>query len=523
MGTVKKSVFTVAYLTKRPYFSGNKLKKIFMENKYVYHIKTQEEFDRYIGGRNSSGTDGGGWKVWAGSCLGVLAIPIIEYALGKGIDALGKLITDNNKTNSKLTEIEAKGKADCRKIETQGEVKCKIIDKETEGKCKIIKTQGEEKRQTMQKEHDLKKDFYDYKQAEKEKKQQQKQAKSSPGLDEWLQQYRQAVPQADTRLAEEYALIFPWLTEGYDIGLVAPTNCGKTTLMMQVAMDLTRGEYTHKLAPGCSKIQPVRVLYFALEQSQKDIDRHYGNIRNTLPMLTVYDGATWKTADMIEIIKREMMACRGRGVVVIIDNWTKLCKKNKQATADIFWNDLDELRMASSQTTCPLTTIKVFHTKKDYKKGEEIQLEDCRGYGEDLDNMQNILYLTSSNRGREYRVQGYLKLKDGDETELNLLRWANTQPNQFEYAGPATLDDIGNANKTVTPSEAAATEETSPVQVKEKKRRGPTPHFTIEQAVAWWNEVKNRTSTWAQIEERTGFKKAAIKKRAKPYMPKEDN
>lgn len=302
-----------------------------MENKYVYHIKTQEEFDRYIGGRNSSGTDGGGWKVWAGSCLGVLAIPIIEYALGKGIDALGKLITDNNKTNSKLTEIEAKGKADCRKIETQGEVKCKIIDKETEGKCKIIKTQGEEKRQTMQKEHDLKKDFYDYKQAEKEKKQQQKQAKSSPGLDEWLQQYRQAVPQADTRLAEEYALIFPWLTEGYDIGLVAPTNCGKTTLMMQVAMDLTRGEYTHKLAPGCSKIQPVRVLYFALEQSQKDIDRHYGNIRNTLPMLTVYDGATWKTADMIEIIKREMMACRGRGVVVIIDNWTKLRKK-KQAS-----------------------------------------------------------------------------------------------------------------------------------------------------------------------------------------------
>ena len=352
-----------------------------MENKYIYHITTREEFDRYIGGSNSSGTDGGGWKVWAESCLGVLAIPVIEYALEKGIDALGKLITNNNKTNNKLTKIEAKGKADCRKIETQGAVKCKIIDKETEGKCKIIKTQGEEKRQTMQKEHDLKKDFYDYKQAEKEKKQQQKLAKSSPGLDEWLQQYRQAVPQANTRMAEEYTLIFPWLTEGYDIGLVAPTNCGKTTLMMQVAMDLTRGESTHKLAPGCSKIQPVHVLYFALEQSQKDIDRHYGNIRNTLPMLTVYDGATWKTADMIEIIKREMMACRGRGVVVIIDNWTKLRKKTSKPQQTSFGTTWTNCEWQAHRPPARSPQSKCSTRKRTTKKGRKFNRKTAGDMG----------------------------------------------------------------------------------------------------------------------------------------------
>ena len=172
-----------------------------------------------------------------------------------------------------------------------------------------------------------------------------------------------------------------------------------------------------------------------------------------------------------------------------------------------FWNDLDEMRMVSSQTVCPLTTIKVLHTKKDFETGQEIQLKDCEGFGTDLDSMQNILYLLKSSRGGEYRLQGYLKRKDGDETEVNLLRWANTWPNRFEYVESATPNDIGTAPTTITSGEAPATGEITPKPVKKEKRRGPTPHFTTTQAMAWWSEVRSGTSTWAQIEKDTGFKK----------------
>ena len=381
-----------------------------------------------------------------------------------------------------------------------------------EEKRETIRVAEEEKRETARQRAEIR-------QREKAEKQQQ----ASPGMDEWLQQYRQTIPQRAIQQEEEYTLILPWLTESYDIGLVAPTNCGKTTLMMQVAMDLARGECTHPLAPGCTKIQPVRVLYFALEQSRKDIKRRYGDIENQLPLLTVYDGTTYKTKDILEIIKQEMMTCRGRGIVVIIDNWTKLRRKNGQTGAGCFWNDVEELLMVSSQTVCPLTTIKVFHTKKDYKPGRPVQLEDCEGYGSDLTMMQNILYLTPSYRGKEYPLQGYLKLKDGDESGLNLLHWANTWPNQFEYAGPATANDFGCAAETDTTGKKEATEEITSKPVKKVNRRGPKPHFSIEQAIEWWNEVKSGQSTWKQIMKSTGFKDDAIRKRARPYMPQEGN
>lgn len=474
--------------------------------------------DNHFKSNNSSNTKVGGLKD-LDIILGIrIFLGILTFLFQKRIDVSGKILTDNNKTNNKLKEIEAKSEADCRKIETQGEVKCKIIDKETEGKCKIIRAQGVEKRETMKLEHELDKDLFIYKQAYKEQQKQAKQQQTTPGLDEWLQQYRQDIPQADAGREEVCTLIFPWLTEGYDIGLVAPTNCGKTTLMMQIAMDLSRGECTYKLAPGCSKIQPVRTLYFALEQSRKDIDRHYGSAQKGNSMLTVYDATVWNTAAMLDIIKREMMACRGRGVVVIIDNWTKLLQKNNQTAADRFWNDLDDLRMASSQTANPLTTIKVFHTKKSYKTDRKIIETDCRENGKYLTSIQNVLTLTYSSRGTDYRVQGYIKLKDGDSTELNLLRYANTNPYQYEYVEAASPDDLGRITATILPDEAQSIGKTSPKQVEKKKGPGRPASFTLEQAIECWNEVKSCKSTWKQIEEKTGFKRAALKKRARPYM-----
>ena len=114
---------------------------------YNYNRNIIDGCDDHFKSNNSSNTKAGGLKDW-GIILVIQAIlGILAYLFQKGIDANGKILTDNNKTNNKLKEIEAKSEADCRKIETQGEVKCKIIDKEAEGKCKIIRAQGVEKRE----------------------------------------------------------------------------------------------------------------------------------------------------------------------------------------------------------------------------------------------------------------------------------------------------------------------------------------------------------------------------------------
>lgn len=258
--------------------------------------------------------------------MGGLGLLVQGIAIGWGIwkdRRAGKRDDKKEKKKQETNQLKEEGK---RKTNQMAE----------EAKRQTIRVQEEKKRETDRRKAELRKEVVDHRAEIRRQEKAGKQQQTSLGMDEWKQQYRQAVPEADTRQAEEYTLIYPWLTEGYDIGLVAPTNCGKTTLMMQAAMDLAKGGCTYPLAPGCTKIRPVRVLYFALEQSKKDIKRRYGDIENLLPMLTVYDWPPVKTADILEIIKQEMMACRGRGIVVIIDNWTKLRKKKRPNRGRLF-------------------------------------------------------------------------------------------------------------------------------------------------------------------------------------------
>ena len=118
----------------------------------------------------------------------------------------------------------------------------------------------------------------------------ERQTKTAPGLEEWVQEYKQAHRRNTFDKLEMRNLIFPWMTEGYDIGLLAPTDCGKTTLVLQVAMALSKGTCDNPISPQYGSIKPIRALVFSLEQSEMEINTYYGNVLSRERLLTIRGG-----------------------------------------------------------------------------------------------------------------------------------------------------------------------------------------------------------------------------------------
>lgn len=333
--------------------------------------------------------------------------------------------------------------------------------------------------------------------SKKDKEKQQAKA----GLDEWLQNFKQAHRKEANVTPTIRTLIYNWLIEGYDTGLLAPTDCGKTTYVLQVAMDLAAGHCAYPLARQCEDCKPMRVVVFSLEQSDLEIKTYYGDMLEKLqPMLTIYAGREGNTPDkMIEKIKAELMASGKGGVVVIIDNFTTMLEISDRKEVKQFCLDLNTIRQASTKTDKPLTLIKVFHAKKDCKLDRRFDQNCFRGDVKYLYDAQNVLYLTYCRKGDDWRVQGYIKRKNGDRLELNLLRFANTLPHRF------LLDKLGRVEDLGKPEEKQ--------QEREGKKVGRPSDFSDRQMENWYADVQAGTTSYKELEEKYGVTRDAIKQR----------
>ena len=325
-----------------------------------------------------------------------------------------------------------------------------------------------------------------------------KQTKTDPGAEDWLQDFKQAHPQ---RTAPELRnLVYDWLIEGNDTGLLAPTNCGKTTFVLQVAMDLAAGQCVYPLARQCEKVEPVRVVVFALEQNDLDIKTSYGDMLAYLrPWLSIHTGTEGLTPGrMMEIIKAELMAEGSGGVVVIIDNFTTLLENSNQKEVEQFCFGLNTLRLAIAETDRPLSVIKVFHAKKDVKLDRRFDQTYFRGDGKYLYGAQNVLYLNYCTRGNDMRVLGFIKRKNGDQQELNLLRCIPGRPNCYLLAGNATVKDLGTP-----PDEEEG----------KKKKVGRPSDFTDQQMEEWYAAVQAHETDYATLLKEHGVTRKAINQR----------
>ena len=372
-----------------------------------------------------------------------------------------------------------------------------------EEKRKTNQMAEEEKRKTNQLAEEEKRETARQRAEIRQREKAEKQTKTDLGLEEWLQGYKQTHRKSAADKPKMRNLIFPWMTEGYDIGLLAPTDCGKSTFVLQVAMALAKGTCDYPISPQSDAIKPIRTLVFSLEQSEVEINTYYGNVLDRERLLTIRGGEWFggnPTAQILEEIQQEMMAAgSGEGIVVIIDNFTKLVSDSNHDQVEQFCKSLDRMRHASIEVGNPLTVLKVFHVNKDCRIDRRFTENSFRGDLKFLYETQNALYLTYCKEGDDKRVLGFIKWKNGNKRQLWILQFANTSPNQYRYVRLGQKKDLG----------------TPPDEEEAKKKKVGRPGIPLEKACFFYMQNKIGKRPSEEIEKEAGVKWNSIYTRLK--------
>ncbi len=315
-----------------------------------------------------------------------------------------------------------------------------------------------------------------------------------------IESYHEAVQNGTVDASKERALGFPWLSIGYDTGLVGPTNCGKSVLIMQIAMALVRGQCDVNLSSEWHDIPPIPVVMFSLEQNYNEFSSHYGSVLDDLPRLNLRAGGCIAPAGIIDIVKTEMKNAGDLGIVVIIDNYTKLASLAGGKDMKKFCKELEQLRMEGLKTGKPLTLLKVYHAKSDWKPTVPLTPNAVKGDKRNVDFTNNFLYLTYCNRGSDKRVLGFMKRKHGNKEAISILEYAGTEIDQFRYVGEGNVKDIGLPQTK---------EESGDV----KRGPGREAKYSLEDVLLLYNMVQSGECTYKEVEEAYGISKSTMKKR----------
>lgn len=327
-------------------------------------------------------------------------------------------------------------------------------------------------------------------------------AKASPTSSDTnvIESYHEAVQNGTVDANKEKALGFPWLSIGYNTGLVGPTDCGKTSLVIQSAIALAKGRCDVNLSSEWHDIPPMSVVMFSLEQNYNELSSHYGSVLDGLPRLKLYAGGCITPVDIINVIKAEMESAGDLGIVVIIDNYTKLISLADSKVVKCFCNELEQLRMAGLNAGKPLTLLKVYHAKSDWKPTVPLTPNAVKGDKKNVDFTNNFLYLTYCNRGSDKRVLGFIKRKHGNKEAISILEYAGTEIDQFRYVGEGNVKDIGLPQTK---------EESGDV----KRGPGREAKYSLEDVLLLYDMVQSGECTYKEVEEAYGISKSAMKKR----------
>ena len=396
--------------------------------------------------------------------------------------------------------------------------------KEAEEKRKTIKIKESEKQNTIKVKTEEQKDLLRFKEEIRSKKQDEKITPTKDMQEIKIESYHETLRKGMLENSKERMLGFPWLREGYDTGLVAPTNCGKTTFVMQVAIALARGYSEISIADEWHSIKPMRVVVFALEQNYKEIAQYYGSAINDLRRLEIHCEAGLRTEHILSILRNVIKETDEDGIVVIFDNHTKLEERCGAKAVKAFNQELEVLQAECSKTGKSLTTLKVFHTNDKWKPGTPFSPSYVRGNKNSVNMTKNFIYLSPCKLGTNFRVLGYLKMKHGEQECYILLRYADTEINQFCYIGKGSANDLGlpqNNGHTYVTNKTTANHSTDftdkkikeETDIAKKNKVGRPTDFTDEQMLEWYHRVQKGECTYKQIEEEHNVKKCAIKKR----------
>jgi hypothetical protein len=216
--------------------------------------------------------------------------------------------------------------------------------------------------------------------------------------------------ESEANLEKSMRLVYPYFHRGEDIGLVGSTNSGKSTFVFQIAVDIARGYSETFAEPNCVKCRPMPVLLFALEHNRDVIATRYSCGKVFPENLNIYTRSReLKPSSMLKTIRTKAEEANEDGIMVIIDNYTKLSEMNKR-DVDNFVNQLELLRY-EFQDTKPISVLKVFHANKKHREHKSLEVCDVYGNSSLINFTQEFVVLEHCCRGCEYRILKQRKSK----------------------------------------------------------------------------------------------------------------
>lgn len=430
---------------------------------------------------------------YIGTGIGIVAVVgVSSFYIIRKINSNGKKEEQNNESSNRQTEKKAEHNQRMQENEQRHNQRIEEMKEQTKQEEIVIKLKKEATCEILDKRNQIRK--------EREKA---KTTRAHNCDEEKIESYHEAKSNGTVKDSKERLLGFPWLREGYDTGLVAPTDCGKSTFIMQVAIALAQGRCDVNLSPVWHSIAPMTVIVFSLEQHYSEISEHYGSVIDNLSTLKIYAEANITPTQIIAILKAEQEKTEKSGIFVVIDNYTKLEERFGVKAMKQFCEDLDKLRNESFKTGKIITPFKIYHAKDDCKLTRPFTPSNIRGNKNNVYFTNNFIYLTYCRLGKDKRVLGYIKCKHGDKSQIFILEFAKkTEVEMFHYVGKGSSEDLGEA-----PSDENVN----------KAKPGRHANYTIKDALTLYEMVQSKECTYSEIEQIYGIKKDALKKRIKRY------
>lgn len=381
------------------------------------------------------------------------------------IETKAKKELNDNATDNKIREIEARNKADIEKMKV---------------------------RETLRKERN-------------EERDKSSATNSEPRMDVKMPPTYDEIINSTPNIDEESMRIFvPWFHWYENIGIVGMNNNGKSTFVRQIARSMALGYQESSICPEWKKGSPVKVLMFDLEHNKAHIKVYDAEQHKSIGNLHIETGST--STEEIKAIIKKVAETAPDGLVVIIDNYTKLSEmESRKAKVIGLANWMEKFKAERQAQDKPIAYINVYHTVKNFSPIHPLEFKDVRGDSCYTMFSQEFLAMAPCRRGSEYRILKVLKNKYlPEEKTVSIIRYANTDVKMFEY-----VEDSIEADELPTLA-------TGEVHKKGKTVKAGRPEkYTDEEILAIYDKVQNHELTWKKVKAMYDITDKGVKKRVK--------
>ncbi len=294
---------------------------------------------------------------------------------------------------------------------------------------------------------------------------------------------------------------------GHDNGLIGRSNAGKTSFLFHFAKAVCTNSQEDGaiLTPDWCLHQPMKVLYFAFEQSTSDFKVKYAKFIKSIPNLHV---DTQTSANDFQSIMKKIKNMQSKigeyRLLVIFDNITKMKnadKKEKKA----FFQWLEDYRTTCEKSNKPITYLKAYHTQGTYK--DYMPIEITSNYG-----LKTDTYFTTDLvgfgvcKGGDGKLRYLKELKnkseaDAEKPTVSVYRFADTLAPMYDYVEEAIEVDVLPTKADMVRRGSSTSSE---ITINTPCRRGPKEKYT-ETELREMHEEKAAGFSWREILESRGI------------------